>query len=184
MTGEFTIDYQTQQEWSWLLTASFFLEGVGAGLFILSLVLGLAAGALLGVVAVGLGALCLLLDLGHMERFWRAVSRPGTSWISRGIIIITLFLVLGVLWVAPFYVTALPWGEGTRLGQVLGALAAVFAFGVMLYGGFVMAYSPAIAFWNTGNSPFIARRIRRPGTSRRLISLVPSKMRLTRASRQ
>ena len=41
-----------------------------------------------------------------------------------------------------------------------------------------------IAFWKMGSSPFIARRIRRPGTSSRLISLVPSKMRFTRASRQ
>src|SRR3989304_2512899 len=99
MTGEFTIDYQAQREWSWLLTASFFLEGVGAGLFILSYLLGVGAGALLGVVAVGLGALFLLLDLGRVERFWRAVSRPGAAWVSRGGIIITLFLILGGPWV-------------------------------------------------------------------------------------
>ena len=35
----------------------------------------------------------------------------------------------------------------------------------------------------SGRSPFRARRISMPGISRRLISLVPSKIRLTRASR-
>ena len=50
--------------------------------------------------------------------------------------------------------------------------------------GAVSSSIRAMAFWKTGSSPFMARRMRRPGTSRRLISFVPSKMRLTRASRQ
>ena len=71
-------------------------------------------------------------------------------------------------------------GQHARLG---GQEALFDARGLA---GDVISSTSAIAFWKIGSScgDFIARRISRPGTSRRLISLVPSKMRLTRASRQ
>ena len=53
----------------------------------------------------------------------------------------------------------------------------------MLIDGLMISSCSALAAAISGSSPFSAFFISMPGINRRLISLVPSKMRLTRASR-
>ncbi|MDP2661677.1 MAG: DmsC/YnfH family molybdoenzyme membrane anchor subunit, partial [Dehalococcoidia bacterium] len=147
--------FKAQHEWGWLAVLDFFLAGSGAGLFLVGMVLGLDSVGAIGVVAAALGALTLLADLGHPERFWRAISRPGTSWISRGAILVSLFLVFGAVHAAPAvsFLSWLPWTSGSALGTVTGIIAALAAIGVMAYTGFLLADSPAVPAWQSALVP-------------------------------
>jgi len=155
MVEEFTLQHNVQQEWKWLAVLDFFLAGTGAGLFLVSLFLGIEMAGVIGLVATALGAVALLADLGRPERFWRAISRPSTSWISRGAILVTVFLVFGALHSAPAIplFSGLPWTTGAGFGMVTGIIAAVAGLGVMAYTGFLLADSPAIAAWQSALVP-------------------------------
>ncbi|MBI2918590.1 MAG: polysulfide reductase NrfD [Chloroflexi bacterium] len=144
---KWVVGYRTQREWAWLISIAFFLGGIGAGLFILSTFLDFIVGAVVGllVVAVGKGT-AHLLYLGHPERAWRALMRPQTSWISRGLILVVVFVVFGTL--------SLVAGD-SAVGDVFAGVAVAAALGVAVYSGFVLAYSPAISFWNTALLPLL-----------------------------
>ncbi len=155
MAQGFNTSLNCQQEWSWLLAIWLFLGGSGSGLFVLFKILGLApvfAGISLGLVAVG--GLVLLLELGNPLRVWRTVSRPGTSWLSRGVVFVLIFLVTGFLSVAPEF-APFSWLPVARGGAVSGSLewvAGLCALMIILYPGFFLSSNRAIPFWNT---PFV-----------------------------
>ena len=90
-----------------------------------------------------------LLYLGHPFRFWRIILSPGwkTSWISRGLIFVGLFLILGAI-----HLILVRWGF-----PVPGLLiaAGVFAFCTVVYVGFVMNYVNSIPLWNTPLLPML-----------------------------
>ena len=155
MVTQFTIGFKPQRLWTSLAAIDFFLGGTGAGVFLVSMYLGLGAGGVAGLVGVALGALALLADLGRPERFWRAGSQVIMSWISRGVVLTLVFLVFGVLYVLPDWLAALPWSRGSGLGQGIGLIAALAAGGVMMYTGFLLSHSPSIPFWNTTLLPLL-----------------------------
>ena len=88
------------------------LIGAGQGLFLAlfgtEVSLGAAAlpalqplflwGSLVAVVLSGLGLLASFFHLGHPERAWRAVAMWRTSWLSREVIVLPLFLAGVVAW--------------------------------------------------------------------------------------
>ena len=157
MSNEFTLELRAQREWEWLIATGFFLAGVGAGLFVISFFLSLNTMALIGVILGALGGLALFFDLGRPENAWRAFAHLRTSWISWGITLITVFLITGLLHGLPAlsWFSRLPWSPETGFGHISGLIATVAAFGVMGYTGFVLAYSRAIALWNTTLLPVL-----------------------------
>jgi protein NrfD len=158
MAHQFTVELNGQEEWSWLLAMDLFFGGLGGGLFILAQMFGLGPGiSLLALGLVVLGAIVLLMELGHPLRAWRALLRPTSSWISRGVIFVTLFLLFGVLYTAPAFdsFSWLPWGADTLGGKTIGAIAGICALFVMLYPGFVLSASPSIPFWNNPLLPVL-----------------------------
>ncbi len=106
-------------------------------------------------LALTLGAVALLVDLGRPDRFIRAGSQVARSWISRGAIFTSIFLLFGVLRIAAQVAPGLPWAPGGGLGQAVGLLATLGALGVMLYTGFLLSQSPSIPFWNTTMLPLL-----------------------------
>ncbi len=156
-TDEFTLELRLQREWEWLIAIGFFLAGVGAGLFVISFFLSLNTIALIGVILGALGGLALFFDLGRPENVWRAFAHLRTSWISWGVTLLTVFLITGLLHSLPAlsWFNRLPWSPETGVGYILGIIATVAAFGVMGYTGFVLAYSRAIALWNTTLLPVL-----------------------------
>jgi len=148
---EFLIDVKPQKEWGWLVITYLFLGGAGAGLFLASLYVGHLWAEGLGLLLLMIGTLLLLLDLGRPARFWRAFSRPLTSWISRGCYFITILVVLGGLDV----LLELTAGGSGALVSLLKVSAAAAAIAVMIYTGFVLSPSPAIPFWNSTFFPVI-----------------------------
>jgi len=150
--NQFLIGYQLQREWAWLIATAFFLGKVGAGLFVISFFADFRLGALVGLLVVGVGKTTAhLLYLGKPLRFLRAVVRWRTSWISRGIIAMALFCVLGAVYVAPYVHVGVPHG----IAQGFGVAAVVLAFPVMFYDGFVLKASRGIPFWSTYLMPVL-----------------------------
>jgi protein NrfD len=144
-----------QREWRVLITIALFCGGVGGGLFLISQFFGFTFGVVLALIIVGLGmGGAYFADLGRPLRFWRMLtswSALKTSWIARGIWGIVIFLISGALYIAPSlgWFTWLPWTDQTIAGRVMLGIAVVAAAWVMIYTGFVMAQSPAIALWHT-----------------------------------
>ena len=157
-------DFKAQSKWSWLIAAYLFLAGLGGGAY----VVGVAAdflgqgwetiariGVCLAFPCVAVGCIFLILDLGSPANFWRAAFRPNTSWIARGTIIITCFMIIGALhiafWIWPF--NNPPASPGSR--HVLGVIGVVFALGTMIYTGILLAAARPIAFWSTAMLPLL-----------------------------
>lgn len=151
---EYLARHTPQKEWiekrgllMWL--AMFFIE-LGAGAFVVSSIFNSLPGMLLGWLLCGaLGGGLHLVYLGHPVRFWRMIFSGGwkTSWISRGLIFVSLFLALGLAHMLLLRSAApLP---------VLLAAADIFAFLTIIYAGFVMASVNGIALWNTAVLPVL-----------------------------
>jgi len=98
-------DYTPQEEWidrqGLLLWLAFFFTEVGAGLYLVSLFFGFWRGCLVGWLFAILGGGLHMLYLGKPERAWRAILRPVKSELSRGLIIMSLFLAFGAIQIAP-----------------------------------------------------------------------------------
>ncbi|MFC2068780.1 NrfD/PsrC family molybdoenzyme membrane anchor subunit, partial [Chloroflexota bacterium] len=148
------IDHTPQTEWIkkqgilfWL--AFFFIE-LGAGTFIVSSVFNNLPGMLVGwLICATLGGGLHLIYLGHPLRFWRMLISSGwkTSWISRGLYFVMFFLLLGAI-----HMILVQWASPSLS---LLIIADVFAFLVVIYGGFAMNYVNSIPLWNTGLLPVL-----------------------------
>jgi formate-dependent nitrite reductase membrane component NrfD len=164
----FVIEPKVQRVWDIPHATWFTLMGVGGGVFILARLLGLDTelGSVLGLpwadvlsmLAIAIGGLILIADLGQPLRFLRAVLNPRTSWISRGAIADVVFLVAGGLLVLPGLTfgsakpfDGLPWdaAAGDGLGRLLEIIAMVAAVVVTFYAGQVLAEPRAIPYWHS-----------------------------------
>ncbi len=151
---EFMVKYTPQREWierrGILLWLAFFFIELGAGMFFVSSFFNNVLGMLAGwVICAVLGGGTHFIYLGHPFRFWRMLISSGwkTSWISRGLYFVTLFLILGVV-----HMILLSRGISSPL---LLIAVDVFAFLVIIYGGFAMNHINGIALWNTALLPIL-----------------------------
>jgi len=147
---EWMVKYTPQTEWIegrgilfWL--AFFFIE-LGAGMFLISSIFGVILGEFIGwLICAGLGGGLHLLYLGRPSRFYRIVLRPQSSWISRGLIFIAMFLTLGMVHIALSLWATAP--------IALLVIVNIMAFLTIIYGGFTMSYISAIPLWNSALLP-------------------------------
>lgn len=149
---------KAQSRWAWIIAAYLFLAGVGGGAYITGVVAEFFGGeeweavskigVFLGFPCVAVGCVFLLLDLGTPKNFWRAFMRPGTSWMARGTIIISIFMLLAVIH-SVFLIFAEPGGTPSALG----VMGAVFALATVIYTGILLGASRPIAFWSTAVLP-------------------------------
>lgn len=159
-TSEFNVVARQQQEWKLLVIIALFLTGSGAGLFLFSLICGFLPGMALGLASVIGGCLFLWADLYHPLRAWRLITRPQTSWMSRGIIGITSFAVIAFFYIV-FLALSLrswtslgsPWSDGSGWIKVLGIAAGIGALYVSCYPGFLLGDVRPVSFWNGAYLP-------------------------------
>jgi formate-dependent nitrite reductase membrane component NrfD len=146
-----------QETWGWLVAAYLFVSGTGAGAYATGAVAEWLGGPgpatialVLGPLLVGPAALLLIGDLGRPAGFLRAGRRPGTSWISRGVVILSAFLVTSALHAA----CALLGGPAAaRLAlAVAGGLLATLT---MIYTGLLLGAIRPIPFWTTPVLPVL-----------------------------
>ncbi len=139
----------------WLLMAMF-LGGIGAGQFVVSTwFFHSVTSAVVGVAIVAVGkTVAHLLYLGQPSRFYRLFLKPRTSWISRGLIFMIVFVAFAAAYLAPdIGFSWVPWTTGSSLGQALWLGAILSASLVMVYDGFVLASCKSITSWNTALMP-------------------------------
>lgn len=141
--------FRPQREWvqgrAVFLILAHFLSGAGAGAWLFSVLGAGKAGLVVGWVLVALGGLAHLLFLGRPSRFWRMIARPGSSWISRGLLGMTFFLFAGGLFLALDFLQ-----QGRSQGsQWLWWVSLLGAAWVVAYKGFVWASAKGIPLWNT-----------------------------------
>lgn len=133
-----------------LLWLAFFFIELGAGMFcVASFFKSPVAMAVGWLVCAVLGGGLHLIFLGRPSRFWRMVFSSGwrSSWISRGLIFVSLFLVLGLVCLLLILRSTSP--------MALTIAADVFAFLAVIYGGFAMNYVNGIPLWNTALLPVL-----------------------------
>ena len=158
MANEFNMGLRIQREWSWLPAIDLFLGGVGGGLFLLYRVLLLPPWiGVLSLMLVLAGGVVLLSELGHPLRAWRAIFRPQSSWISRGVLCIGLFVLTAALSLAPAVpeLSWLPAAGNEQVANISGWVASLCALFITLYPGFVLGASRSIPFWNTPLLPVV-----------------------------
>jgi len=158
------MELKAQSKWSWLVAAYLFLAGLGGGAYVTGALAGFYGapewagiakiGVSLGFPCVAVGCLFLLADLGSMRNFWRAAMRPNTSWIARGTIIISIFMVIGAIHILLGVITN-RFAESAGQRQFVSVLGIIFGFGTMIYTGVLLAAARPIAFWSTAMLPLL-----------------------------
>ena len=147
-----------QKAWGGKIAAYLFLAGAGAGAYLAAFFLALIrpeltiainTGLALSLSLMVLGILFLILDLGKKLLAFLAFSRPRESWISRGTIIITAFLIFDI---AYFVIITRAGGmeDTAGWGLVWGILAAIFALLTLTYTGMVLGAARPVVFWDPG----------------------------------
>jgi formate-dependent nitrite reductase membrane component NrfD len=129
----------------WL--ALFFTE-TGAGLYFVSIFFKNPLGMLLGwFLCLFFGGGFFLAHMGHPFRAFRAVLRPHSSWISRGVIFINAFGLIGAIHLLMVYFAP------NRNFLILQTLVALLCILVAIYAGMLMSFVRAIPLWNSGLLP-------------------------------
>ena len=151
----FNVGFRFQRYWDTSMANAFFCGELGAGLCLVSLILGYLPGVLIGVLITSmLKTWFHVTHMGVPMKSWRAILRPDRSWISRGLMSIGFYAGFGIAyWLyATFDLDSaldLPAATGTVLKIGTGAAALV----VMTYQGFAMSHSTAISLWSNGLMP-------------------------------
>ncbi len=142
---------QLQTEWLGSIATYLFLGGVGAGAYAVAAAasfLGWTEVANMGVILsfplVIIGSLVLASHLGKPGRAMLAMSKPGSSWISRGIMFIGAFVVLSIA----HYVLKTP----PVILPILGLISALL---VMIYTGALISGAKGYPLWRTAILPVL-----------------------------
>ena len=147
-----SLGYKLQKTFGFMEAAVFSLEGLGATVFGCFMFVESIGGMLAGLLLTLAGIALLFAHLGHPRKAWRALSCLRTSWISRGTAFVLTFMVCAGL---TFLLAALGLRLPGAFAWALRALVLVSALLVLVYPGFVLAYSPSIPFWNSGLLPAV-----------------------------
>jgi formate-dependent nitrite reductase membrane component NrfD len=162
-----------QREWRWEIAIYLYMAGMGAGSFVVGMFtnwlenpsitiqvsgfsIDIAKFVLLGgPILAAMGAPFLILDLGIRRRFLYACLNPKTSWVARGFLILSTFIILGlaILVISFFYPTVFtkrpsPW-------LALEILSLVFAFATAIYTGVLLKSVKYVSLWNTPLLPIL-----------------------------
>jgi formate-dependent nitrite reductase membrane component NrfD len=154
------VDFTPQRDWierrGLLLWLAFFFSEIGAGIYLVSLFLGIRAGSLIGWLTCALlGGGLHLAYLGKPERVWRAILRPQASEISRGTILLALFLMLGAFQQASSlgFFRSLPWPINSLYFKIV---MSVLGFFVITHGFMTLNVISALPFWNSATVPLLS----------------------------
>ncbi len=155
-----------QDVWGPLLAWDLFLGGAGAAAYLVGMIaewlggryrLLAKPGIYAGPPMVAVGALLLLIELGQPLRFWRGFFNPTSSMMSLGIIIISIFIVLGFIHIAALLASRFfpRWQLSERALRWLGSINALLGLGIMIYTGLLLGVVKAVPFWNTPMLPLL-----------------------------
>jgi sulfite dehydrogenase (quinone) subunit SoeC len=104
-----------------------------------------AVGATLVLLLCGVGLIAATFHLGHPLRAWRAVAQWRTSWLSREVIVLPVFMAV-----------VFAWGLAHGFGQptlAIGAVAVLLAITLFVCTGMIYAAVTVIREWATPLTP-------------------------------
>lgn len=142
MTPKYLTGVRFANHFGVLETLSFWGEGVGAGLFIAAVLAGERFLQTSAIAFVGIAVLALLVHLGNPQRSWRAVRRVGNAWVSRGTLMIGLFLGFAVSGFIVQFIAPV-----ASFAPLLKLAAFVCAIPVLIYAGMLLRSMRAIRLW-------------------------------------
>ena len=149
---EFMTKYTPQTEWirggGIFICIAFFAIELGGGTFVFSSIFSNLLGMATGFVLTALGTLFFLVHLGRPVAAIRAVLKPQNSWISRGVLFISTFLILAFISIVLLWFKINP-------PVALLAITGIIGFFMMIYAGFAMNSVNGIPFWNTPLVPIL-----------------------------
>ncbi len=158
------IEMKPQQKWLFDHALYLFMGGLGGASYVLGGIAGFLGpewepvariGVGIAFPAVLIGLVALSLGLGAPLKSVYAWRRPNTSWIARGVMFLTIFIVISFIhfafWIWPWQTLAN--AAGTR--GFLAVIGIIAGFLVMTYTGFLLGASRPIAFWSTGILPMV-----------------------------
>jgi polysulfide reductase chain C len=167
-----------QKEWREIIAIYLYLAAMGAGSFIIGTLINWLGVKLIpsflpfidlfgytlnfskvpilwGPIMVAIGAPFLILDLGIKWRFMYACLNPRTSWVARGFIILSIFIILGLVLFAKS-VLPFEWLHAeSALWRIPEIIAFAFAFGTAIYTGILLKATKSIPLWNTYLLPLL-----------------------------
>lgn len=154
---QWMMDFTPQKEWiegkGLILSMAFFFTEIGASLYLVSLLLEYPLGCIIGLALCALlGGGLHLLYLGKPYRSWRAIMQPKKSELSRGLIIMFLFIFIGVLQLAPNLevFSYFPWESNIFIFKILQSIIGFF---VITHGFMMLSIMSSIPFWNAAILP-------------------------------
>jgi DMSO reductase anchor subunit len=114
-----------------------------------------AIGSLVALLFLVLGLISSVFHLGRPERAWRAVTMWRTSWLSREVIVLPLFMFLvflyGVIhfygWTRPLFTVADT--LAVDLSLIIGFLASIAAFALFVCTAMIYASLKFLQEWHT-----------------------------------
>ncbi|HUL19920.1 MAG TPA: NrfD/PsrC family molybdoenzyme membrane anchor subunit [Thermodesulfobacteriota bacterium] len=167
-----------QKEWKEIIAVYLYLAGMGAGSFVVGTLvswMGVKLNPLFpsstnlfgyslnlsrvpifwGPIMVAIGAPFLILDLGIKWRFMYACLNPRTSWVARGFIILSVFIIFGLVLLAKS-VLPFEWLHAdSALWRIPEAIALIFAFATAIYTGILLKATKSVPLWNTRLLPVL-----------------------------
>jgi polysulfide reductase chain C len=150
------LEFRPQRVWAegraFALVLAHTLSGAGAGAWLLGLLFDARLVCLLGVVCVVIGGVVHLGFLGHPFRAMAMMRRPQSSWISRGLWFMAVFVPSSVLYVVALYGA---YDTSSVFARVMLVLSLVGTVGIFLYKGFVYAVAKAVPLWHSPLLPLI-----------------------------
>ncbi|GEM_PF-1210527 len=150
---DFSVNYKVQTTWGLQEALTFVLEGLGASLFLLSLMSDYLGGMVAGILILMASGVLLIMHLGNPKNMIYVLANIRHSWMSRGAALIPLFIGLGVVIVVLQGLLGISAnGPGRTFLLILFALLTIF---VVSKSGLVMTTFPAISFWNGGLLPVV-----------------------------
>lgn len=153
---------RSQKKWLWDHAVYLFLGGLGGAAYLIGAYAGFKGpqwdliartGVTIAFPAVVVGAIFLMAGLGKPSKAFHAWKCPGTSWIARGVIYLSIFMAAAVvhlaLWIWPWNVL----GDAAGLRNFISVVGMVFGVAAMLYTGFLLGAARPMAFWSSGILP-------------------------------
>jgi len=114
-----------------------------------------ALGTLLVIIISALGLASSFLHLGRPERAWRSAAMWRTSWLSREVIVLPVFMGVMLLYGLVHYtgwrpvLVTLPDGVEVDASVVLGVIGTVLAFALFIATGMVYACMRFMQEWHS-----------------------------------
>jgi formate-dependent nitrite reductase membrane component NrfD len=150
---DFSVGYKNQTTWGFQEGLTFVLEGLGATLFFVALLADNVWGMAGGVVVLAASGVLLMMHLGRPRNMIYVMANFRHSWMSRGAVLIPLFIGLGFVLVVAQGVLGWTVMGGWRVAiEIVVLMLTLFT---VMKSGLVLSTFPAIAFWNGGLLPVI-----------------------------